>query len=47
MNQKVHGNILSVLAEQASFGISFTPAWKVYETRSNDAKYRSKGYKFY
>ena len=37
MMHSVYDKILSALTNQASFEISFTPAWKGYETRSTDA----------
>ena len=37
MQKELYNNILSLLTNHDSFEISFTPAWKGYETRSNDA----------
>ena len=37
MQKEIYNNILSFLTNQESFEISFTPAWKGYETRSTDA----------
>jgi hypothetical protein len=37
MQNELYNNILSFLTNQDSFAISFTPAWKGYETSSTDA----------
>lgn len=37
MQKELCNNILSLLTNHDSFEISFTPAWKGYDTRSTDA----------